>query len=190
MLRSLLPGTVGAVVLVTLASVHMWTRVAGDPLLARRRVLSLFLRTLGVLVAPLILCYMLPSCAQDAPHVLPALLWNGAFWIVDAFFLQRSSKAKATVRTLGLQLDPMPLTGLALGLSGLVGNQPRSPYSRLFALSVLLSFLVVLPSHTMPPESLEATLLDGLQRAVLQWCIMLLIAAVLLTQRHAAVADK
>ena len=82
----------------------------------------------------------------------------------------------------GIQMDPGGLTAIAFGLSSLCGSHPSSRYSHLFTVSILICFLIVVPRHTLDPSCVTAVIYEGVQRNCLQFCIAVIITAVLLTR--------
>ena len=174
-------------VLGAICVVDVYRRVAAAappsaPPAARVRLLTCLIRTLGVVVWPALLCTVVRSADARAPALVPALLWTSLLWWTDSYLMTHSSERDATPGPLGLRIDPNLLTGLAFGLSTLVGSRPDGPHSSLFLYAILGCFLVVLPSHSLPRTATPAVVFDNVQKVVFHWCIGLLIAAIALTR--------
>ena len=149
------------------------------------------------------------ALVHDAPA---RLLWPGFGWVYMVFALNtflrcdaaKGAEAEKTAaakdpadppshpshpshpspphRLHGIQMEPGGLTAIAFGLSSLCGSHPNSRYSHLFTVSILTCFLIVVPRHTLDPSCVTAVIYEGVQRNCLQFCISIIITAVLLTR--------
>lgn len=123
--------------------------------------------------------------------LLPGSLWVFGHWAINAVLSHSIRRRPPTPHETEqadrtkppIVVDPSSLTALAFGLSAIVGSRPDSRFSYLFTLSIVTCFLVVLPRHSLPPQSIEAIVYEAIQRNVLHYCIAAIITAVILT-RH------
>ena len=106
--------------------------------------------------------------------ILP-MLWMFFAWICDSFLSFKKSKKEF------FELPPSALAGLALGLSGLVGNSPTSRYSYLFVTAILMSFLICVPMNDLEEDSMTSKIVASIQQGALHFCIAMVISGCLLT---------
>lgn len=156
----------------------------------RTRLFSAYLRTVGTLLWPCVLFTALAPSDHCKAALFPALTWSFAMWGIEAALFHQYDSAQGGKPGLpaSLQINPASLTAIGFGMSSLVGSRPDSPYASLFTYAILGCFLLVLPGHDLPDNSVGAQIFDNVQRVVLHWCIGLLVAAVFLTHRSRAEA--
>ena len=151
-----------------------------DQTLDQKRRFASFIPTLGAVVWPFVLlCIVKREDHSNSVLVLP-VVWNVCLWLLDVHFMHNtapdSTNKPATVRT-----DPMLLAGLAFGMCNLVGSRPDSKHVYLFIYAIVTCFLLVLPSNTLRPESLESHVVSSVQKVIFHYCIGLLLTGVILT---------
>lgn len=148
----------------------------------QRRARASVIRTIGALLWPSVLLYMVPPEDHHRLALLLPLAWNAGMWSLDAFLLHHAPSDDPTQRPASLRLDPTSLTGMSFGLCSLLGARPDSRYTHLFLYAVVGCLVLVLPSHNLAPNSAEEQIFESVQKAALFWCIGLLIAGVALTR--------
>ena len=143
---------------------------------AERRARASAVRTLFAVLWPAVLFASVPEEDRTRVSLALPLAWNAAVWALDAHFLHHApSKDTAPA---SLRLDPTSIAGLSFGLCGLV--KPDSKHTRLFLAAVVGCLALVLPSHNLEPGCVEEQWFESVQKALLMWCIGLLITGVVL----------
>lgn len=147
----------------------------------RRKLNATFVHAIATIVWPLILFNIVCRDDIDNKFLVVPIVVHTLFWWLNMSL--SSFKTAGNTSIPSIRLDGGSLTGLALAVSSLCGNHPKSKYTHLFLYSVIACFLVVLPGHTLQKESVEADLFEGIQKSVLWGCICCVITAAALT-RH------
>lgn len=146
----------------------------------KRKATATAIKTAFALVWPLALSGMIPCGERENRAVMFPLLWSFGMWSLDLTIMHTALSSQegkpATIR-----FDPSPLSGLAFGFCHLVGSRPESQYAHLFMYAILGCLLFVLPSHNLEHGCVWEQVVENVQKAILQWCIGLLIAAIMLT---------
>ena len=177
----LLSSAVGvATVLAAYAQAH--ARLSG---VARRRALAATVRTVGALAFPAVLHSLVPREDRRSTLLAIPLAWNAVVWAIDAHLLHHGKASEERGGVASLRIDPSSVTPLAFGLCSLVGARPDSAYTHLFLYAVVGCIVLVLPTHNLAPDTVEAQLFENVQKAVLMWCIGLVVTGVVLTRSHA-----
>lgn len=148
--------------------------------LERRKLNASFVHTIATVVWPLILFNIV--CADDIDNRFLGvpIVVHTLFWWLNMSISSLAADGNSSYPV--IRLDGASLTGLALAVSSLCGNHPKSKYTYLFLYSVIACFLVVLPGHTLQKASVEADLFESIQRSVLWGCICSVITAAALTR--------
>lgn len=149
--------------------------------LDRKKRLAASIRTVGAVLWPAFMLNVVPPEDRCNPRLVMPLLWNVLAWSIDIHLL-RNSRSRDDGTLAALRFDPGPLTGLAFGMSGLLGSRPDSTYTHLFMYAILGCFILVLPSHNLEPGCTEEQIFDSVQKSALMYCTGLLITAIVLTR--------
>ena len=124
-----------------------------------------------ILLWPLLSQYFISTCSST---IFP-MSWMLFAWGCDSLIAHQGSRKGF------FELPPSALAGLALGLSGLVGNKPSSQYSYLFVTAILVSFLFCVPINDLDLESSASKIISSIQQGILHLCIALVISGCILT---------
>lgn len=149
--------------------------------MARRRARASAVRTVGAVLWPSVLFALVPRDDRARPVLLVPLLFMAAAWLLDSQLLHTAPSDDAD-RPASLRLEPSALTSLTFGLCGLLGAKPDGRYQHLFLYAIVGCILLVLPSHNLHHDSVEAQLFESTQKSALLWCVGLLVAGIVLTR--------
>ena len=156
------------VLVATLLGLLVIARVASKNL-ENTQIIIASIRSGIILLWPLLSHYFICS-----PTLVP-MTWMLFAWVCDSLVARQGSKKGF------FELPPSALAGLALGLSGLVGNSPTSQYSYLFVTAILVSFLFCVPMNDLALDSTTFKIVSSIQQGLLHLCISLVIAGCILT---------
>lgn len=146
----------------------------------RRILVANTIRTLGAMLWPLVLLESVhPEDRSNSKLLLP-LTWNFFAWGMDSYIMNYAPSSNPD-RAASLRLEPTSITALTFGLCSLVGARPNGKHTSLFLKAILGCIILVLPSHTMAPNTMEEQMFESIQKAAIIWCIGLLIAGVVLS---------
>ena len=152
-----------------------------DDRLARERHVTSAIRTTGALVWPVLLLSLIHPTDRGCGYLAVPLLWMEVMWAIDLYALYYC-KSDKDGRPASLRLSAGSVTAFAFGLSGLIGASSDSRYVHFFLLSIMGCVMTVLPDHNFEEASLEATVMENVQRTILMWCIGLMVSGVVLTR--------
>ena len=153
----------------------------------RRTLFAVATRTTAAAMWPSFLMSLLQPEDRDAGLLWLPLAWNVVVYAVDLVLLC-SCEAADGHSLPALKLDTSGVTGLGFGLCSLLGSRADSKYGYLFLYAIFGCFLLVFPSHNLPPDCPAAHVFDSVQRSALTWCTGVLVAAVVLTRRFPTTA--
>jgi hypothetical protein len=174
------PVTLAALVCIVVVFARVYPSLEDG--VARRKALASVIRTVFAVTWPLVLTRVLVPSHDCASCLLCApIVWVGLMWCIDSYLMHYTT-SKTEDAPASLRLDPVSVTGLTFGLCNLAGARPDGTYTDLFMSAILGALLVVLPSHNMQPDCVEAQVFESVQKAALTWCIGALFAAVVLTR--------
>ena len=157
-------------------------------LLTRRRALAGAIRTAGAMLWPAVLLGLVPKCDRGRVILALPLAWVTGAWLLDAHLTHRCKPRKTpgtSAAPASLRLEPTSITALTFGLCSLVGARPESRHTHLFLYAIVGCIAIVLPSHTMDDECLEAQVFESVQKVAMQWCVGLVVAGVGLARSQA-----
>lgn len=150
----------------------------------KKRLNASFLRAVGAVLWPALLFSVICEDDRSNKLLIVPLLVNTVIWYLDSMLINKPRTKGSDDTISSLRLEASTFATLAFSVSNLIGNRPNSKYTHLFLYAVMALFVVVLPSHNLDRNCLEAQIFDNVQKSVLLWCICFIIAAVVLTRYH------
>ena len=136
-----------------------------------RKTLGFTVRCIGVVLWPLFITAICPSC----PHIQTGTVWMFLLEVLNSVLLMDPASRK------GIHMERGPFLAVVFALTAMCGNRPDSKHCNLFVYTVLIMFLAVLPSHDLDKNSTSAIILENVQQVILHYCIAMFVTAVSLT---------
>jgi hypothetical protein len=171
--------TIVGIVCIIVASTIAYQNVQ-DPL-KRKKIIAGCIRSSMTNMFPLFLFTLLPNNDRMCEACIAPIVWVCLANVADSYLMfcaQSNDRRPASVR-----MDPQCITGLTFGLCAYLGTKSNDKYGHLFLYAILGCLTCVLPSHNLPMETVEAQIIESVQKSFMFGCIGLLIAGVTLTRR-------
>lgn len=172
------------VVLGALAVLAARNCVASKTSIAHRRLADTSaVYAIGALLWPLIWSLVCGSAFEKMKRVaLVGLIWPPLLLLIDTVFVHHQVSADPRRTAGSIQFDGNALSGMALAIGGLLARYVSGGYaaaaSPMFMATILLIFMVVLPTPAFSPESTEAGIVQSVQKVALQYCLGFILTAV------------
>lgn len=170
--------TVVGVLCILVATTNTYPKVQ-DPS-KRQRILAGCIRSSMASMFPLFLFSLIPKDDHSCRACIVPIAWVCLANVADSYLMFQAQTKDS--RPASVRMDPQCITGLTFGLCAYLGTKSDDRYGHLFLYAILGCLTCVLPSHNLPAESVEAQIIESVQKSLMFGCIGLLVAGVTLTR--------